>query len=177
MDADDICLRERLEKQFYFMESNKEVGALGTQIKIIDDKGNVTKIPKLPQRDFAKYLRRKNIFVHGSLMFRKEALDMVNGYNQEMRLAQDYELLLRLSEKVRLSCLPDCLYLLRKHKHSISFAKCFTQIYYTTLAKKLFYKWNGLNGQILFFKDIIYNYAIIYKLGLPFILRFLGLIR
>ena len=177
MDADDISLPERLDRQLAFMENNKDVGVLGTGIKIIDATGEVIKTPKLPKGNFTNYLRKKNLFVHGTLMFRKDSLDMVSGYNQEMKLAQDYELLLRLSEKVRIFCLPECLYLLRRHKQSISFAKCFTQIYYTTLAKKFFFKWKGINGEILFLKDMIYNYAIIYKCGLPFLLRLFGLIR
>jgi glycosyltransferase involved in cell wall biosynthesis len=177
MDADDVCLPERLEKQLCFMENNKDIGVLGTRIKIIDENDNIIKIPKLPESNFAQYLRRRNVFVHGTLMFRKEALDITNGYNKDMKLAQDYELLLRLSEKVRLFCLPECLYLLRRHKKSVSFVKCFTQIYYTTLAKKSFYKWQGVKGKILFSKDIIYNYVVIYKLGFPFLLRLFGLIR
>lgn len=177
MDADDICLAERLEKQLAFMENHKDVGVLGTKIKIIDDRGNIIKIPKLPNSNFANHLRKKNMFVHGTLMFRKDALKTVKGYNHKMKLAQDYELLLRLSEKVQLFCLPDCLYLLRRHKKSISFANCFSQIYYTTLAKKFFYKWQGVKGEILFLQDIIYNYVVIYKLGLSFLLRLFGLIR
>lgn len=177
MDADDICLPERLEKQLAYMENHRDVGALGTNIKIIDDHDNIIKIPNLPKNNFETYLRRKNVFIHGSLMFRKQVLLDANGYDPKMKLTQDYELLLRLSEKTRLFCLPDCLYLLRRHKTSLSYVKCLTQIYYTTMAKKIFYNWSGFMGWVFFIKSYVYNYVINYKCCIPFILRLLCIIR
>ncbi len=37
MDADDIAVAERLEKQIEFMEKNKDVGVLGTGICIFGE--------------------------------------------------------------------------------------------------------------------------------------------
>lgn len=38
MDSDDISLPERFAKQLKFLEENKEIGIVGSDIVIIDEK-------------------------------------------------------------------------------------------------------------------------------------------
>ena len=41
IDADDLYIDNKLEKQFYFMEKNPEITVCGTQSKCIDENGNI----------------------------------------------------------------------------------------------------------------------------------------
>lgn len=45
MDADDISYPERFQKQFDYLERHPELGALGTFMKEIDEKGEVVPRP------------------------------------------------------------------------------------------------------------------------------------
>ena len=48
MDADDIALPKRLEKQVEFLLSNQKIGILGSQMFEINDKNIVTAVRKVP---------------------------------------------------------------------------------------------------------------------------------
>ena len=96
-DADDVSLPKRLEKQYEFLEKNKQIILCGTDYINIDDKGQ-----KLPKRrviydwkKIKKILPKDNPFVHSSIMFRNKGLF----YREKFELAQDYDLYLNLLTK------------------------------------------------------------------------------
>lgn len=122
MDDDDVSLKNRLEKQFDFMEKNLDValcGAMGIVINAIGE--------EIGQKDLAlgypeirKRLLSNNQFIHSSLMIRKAILDKEGFYNERFKKAQDYELVLRLARKYQVVNLQDRLIKWRKLATSIS---------------------------------------------------------
>jgi len=98
MDADDISMPKRLEKQFDFMEEHLEFAFCGTRAKTINDVGKEISFFK-PPTDSSKILALllfKNCFFHSSLIIRTEKLLQVSGYNENYKYAQDYRLYLEL---------------------------------------------------------------------------------
>jgi len=98
MDADDISMPKRLEKQFDFMEEHLEFAFCGTRAKTINDVGKENSFFK-PPTDSSKILALllfKNCFFHSSLIIRTEKLLQVSGYNENYKYAQDYKLYLEL---------------------------------------------------------------------------------
>lgn len=98
MDADDISLPKRLEKQFDFMEVHLEFAFCGSRAKTISDVGKEISFFK-PPTDSSKILALllfKNCFFHSSLIIRTEKLLQVSGYNEAYKYAQDYKLYLEL---------------------------------------------------------------------------------
>ena len=96
-DADDISDLERFEKQIAFLEMNKSIGFLGTNVRLFDASGiwGERILEKCPTKyDFLFTAP----FVHGSIMFRKETLEKVRGYRvaKETRRTEDYDLEMRL---------------------------------------------------------------------------------
>lgn len=51
-DGDDYWYPEKLQKQMDFLQSNKDVSVLGTQIRLLDTQGNVEEQPNLFSRIF-----------------------------------------------------------------------------------------------------------------------------
>lgn len=95
-DADDISAPERFIKQVRYLDVNPEVGFVGSNV-VVWDKDGVWR-----HRSFPVYPQPKDFlfvqpFVHGSLMFRRSALEEVQGYrvSKETRRAEDYDLLMR----------------------------------------------------------------------------------
>lgn len=112
MDADDLCPPERLERQAAFMAANPGVVALGTAFERIGPDGRVLGLIR-PPTDPAEIRWRLclgNVFCHGSMLLRRDAVLAAGGYNPACRRGQDYELWLRLSRRHDLANLPDVLY-------------------------------------------------------------------
>ena len=126
MDADDVCLPQRLERQISYMSAHPEIGVLGTNKRTIDSEGSCLKegtpIPILP--GFVGWmLLFHNQVVHSSQMIKKQYLDIVKGYDVSRQTAQDYDLLVRLSAIAKISNLDEVLILFRLHASSVSSIK------------------------------------------------------
>lgn len=111
-DADDVSSRERFEKQVAFLDANPDIALVGSWMTHIDGEGDtigITRLPTDPDR-IAAALPISNEFCHGSIMARRTALQSLGGYREQFTYAQDYDLVLRLSEQARLANIPDVLY-------------------------------------------------------------------
>ncbi|MDD4052568.1 MAG: glycosyltransferase [candidate division Zixibacteria bacterium] len=122
MDADDVCLPDRLEKQIHFLDQHPHIVVLGTGIRLIDEQDKPIQDVQLPaDNDLIKWqLCFLNPIAHPSAMMRAAAVRQVGGYDAELVHAQDYDLWWRLSAGNRLANLSDILMLLRQHPGQVS---------------------------------------------------------
>jgi len=122
MDADDISLPERLQRQKEFLVKNQNIAMVGCWVEMIDEKGQKTKKVNFP---IVPYLLRwrllfTNTFAHSAVMFRKDAVLGVGGYSEKMRYAQDYDLWSRISMHWDVANIPAVLVEWRFWKDGIS---------------------------------------------------------
>jgi glycosyltransferase involved in cell wall biosynthesis len=138
-DDEDISDPKRLEKQVAFLDGHPEVALVGTQVVWIDASGELVWQFEYPTEHQAirERLKEKNSFAHGSVMIRREALDQVGGYREAFRLAQDYDLWLRLAEQHQVANLPETLYKMRFSAQMASVARNAEQAAYAQLARQL----------------------------------------
>ena len=118
MDADDVALPDRLTKQFDFMARNPNCAAAGTQIRLFDHNGKKIYVPWMPvtQDEIRWKLMFTSPLAHSSVMMRKDCVLEVDGYDEGLRYAPDYDLWSRLIlQGHRLANLPDFLALIRIH--------------------------------------------------------------
>ena len=99
MDADDVSMPKRLEKQFGFMEEHPEFAFCGTRAISINEEGQ--EISYLPdtvcdEDIILASIFFKNMFTHSTLFIKKKALTDVGGYDEEFTRSQDYRLYLKL---------------------------------------------------------------------------------
>lgn len=97
IDDDDYCKPDRLKKQLDFLENNLNYDFVGSQMYFFDEYGiwKTTSYKEIPkEKDFLF----GSAFANPSIMFRKSALNRVNGYRvaRETRRGQDYDLFMRL---------------------------------------------------------------------------------
>ena len=136
-DADDISHPERLERQVVFLDAHPTVGVVGSWADVIDESGMV--VGRLTAPVGARYVRRhlltlRSTPVHGSILARKEAIASAGGYREAFRLAQDFDLWLRLSERFDIRNLEEVLYQWRMARHSLRGHRREVQLKYAGIA-------------------------------------------
>ena len=94
MDDDDICLIDRLLIQVDYLEKHLEFQLVSSNVIVFDGEKEygVRSYKEIPD---LKCLINKNAFCHPAVMFRKSAFDILKGYNENCKRAQDYELWFR----------------------------------------------------------------------------------
>lgn len=101
MDGDDISLPDRFEKQFMFMERNRDIDVLATFVDLIDENGHKTghwaeDIQHADANSIRKFLVKNNCIAHPTVMVKSEVLLKYRYYVQQA-LSEDYDLWLRIS--------------------------------------------------------------------------------
>lgn len=121
LDADDVSLPGRLLAQVQALEQDSGLVVVGTRAVLIDTTDVIIGTFDVSGWDKPSLtLRRKNPFVHSSLMFRRSALEAVGNYDPRCWRMQDYDLLLRLALQGSMAILPDRLVGYRVHPQQAS---------------------------------------------------------
>ncbi len=129
MDADDISLSERLQKQIEFLKSYPEIGICGTSIKVFGEgRGEVVFTYPKTHEECRVRLLSNTCFAHPTVVFRKSEIER-NGikYKAEFFPAEDFELWAVNTEGVKYANLQEALYEYRVHPVQISTAKIESQ--------------------------------------------------
>lgn len=121
MDADDISLPKRLEKQVDFMEHNLDVGICGTWLQHFPI-GPLDKNRETPT--YFDVLRYPSPFGHPTVIMRKSVLDTFHlRYNPNFEYCEDYDLWSRAIRYTKFANLQEVLFKYREHQSSISVSK------------------------------------------------------
>lgn len=157
MDADDISLPTRIEKQVRFFERNPNVDLISSQIEYIDEDGHFiekTKPKITSEKIIYKILPYSNPFTHPAWMFRKKILKKLIGY-RNIPSGQDYDFLLRAkSHGYKLKIMEDTLLNYRVRNSSISVSKKTLQQKMTLYIQKLYFQ-RMRNGKDTFDENYI----------------------
>ncbi|HSE61061.1 MAG TPA: glycosyltransferase family 2 protein, partial [Candidatus Saccharimonadales bacterium] len=124
MDADDLALPSRFEKELAVLLSNEKIALVGCFFTYIDEassKPGITITSPTESIDLKRAMFIYNPFPHGGSMFRREAYAEAGGYNNDFGPIEDYSLWMRMSI-VGWECkvIPESLYLYRLSTQGIS---------------------------------------------------------
>lgn len=93
MDADDISLPNRIEKQYAFLKANPEIDVVGGAITEIDENGNErgkTIIYPVGPVECYNFFAKRNPHAHPAVLFRKRFFEIARcKYRAEYRQNQD----------------------------------------------------------------------------------------
>jgi hypothetical protein len=123
IDADDVALPSRLERQYAYMRDHPECVLLGCDFDEIDPHGRV-----IGENDFKMTtdvaLRWQMLFatpfLHPGVVFRKEQAQQIGGYRKTYDVAEDYDMWVRLAALGEIASLPDRLMRKRMHPTAVS---------------------------------------------------------
>jgi len=122
LDADDISMPKRLEKQLNYARSHK-LSLVGSGCHVITESGYEIRKYSYPvyHNQFIKHIEKNGSpFPHSSAFFRKTDALKCGGYRSRLEGAEDCDLWLRMSLKGGIGSLGDQLIKLRKHGISIT---------------------------------------------------------
>jgi hypothetical protein len=122
MDADDISVPHRLERQLKILETTPEVVVCGCQATLIDPEGRPLRPLSYPTSNvLIKYaLLSDNPFSHPGTMYRIADVLAVGGYDASLVPSEDYDLWWRLVRRGAFANAPETLLFNRHHPTSIS---------------------------------------------------------
>lgn len=117
MDTDDISVPDRCEKQLAAFDKSPNLAVLSGAIEEFSDDPEhpfAKRSVPLKNEEIRVYIKRRNPFNHPAVMFQKQAVLNVGGYNNDYYLFEDYSLWFRVvSSGAKTANLPDTLVLMR----------------------------------------------------------------
>jgi glycosyltransferase involved in cell wall biosynthesis len=128
MDADDVSLPDRLEKQVRFMDDHPDVGVCGGGVEGLTESGHAApggsagdvRRPPSAHEDIVCGQIFGPGFAHPTVILRAELIRRGLRYDVGFRYAQDYELWTRCAQVTRLAAISDVVLRYRAHLTSIS---------------------------------------------------------
>jgi len=128
MDADDICVPQRFERQVAFLDAHPEVAVCGTWAQEFGGQRSLHRLPIRPEQ-----IRARLFFGwamnHPTLLMRRAFLE-AHGltYRDEFAHVEDFDFVVRAAELAPLANIPEVLLLYRVHERQTSFLLRDTQV-------------------------------------------------
>ena len=125
MDADDVMLPHRLEKQFRYLEEHPTVALVAAFVDVINPDGDVTGVwetdrAAVSEEEIRKMMPRTTCIAHPTVMIRRSALGSLR-YDARMSEGEDWDLWLRMQSRgLRIAKIPEALLLYRQHPNSFT---------------------------------------------------------
>lgn len=157
IDPDDVLSLDRIEKQYNYMENNKQIDILGSNICYfhtnIDNCSNKSNFPTNHNEIVQRYLDGSHGLVHGGIII-KSLLLKDNQYRQSYVPAEEYDIFSRLLSKGFIAHnLTDILTFVRIHDASVSNNMPFSTVSKTFLLRKEI--WNIDANKLYVYKEFI----------------------
>lgn len=167
MDADDISLPDRLEKQVSFLDNNNDYVIVGGQIEFFGNTNKSNRAYLLPCND--EEIRVGLLyfcpFYHPTVVFRKEIVSLYKlFYDKDYLHAEDYKMWSNISAIGKMYNLPDIVLKYRISENQISSKYSLSQIKKTIKIKR-----ENINS---FLKSINFEYELPQKVTLDSIKLF-----
>ena len=123
LDSDDVWLdKDKLKKQVNFLETHQDYALIGGRVVVIDEDGKKINEYLNPQDDLEirQRILIKNPFTHSSVLFRKNTVLELGGYDEDLGVSEDYDLWLKIGKHWKFANLGEYLIKYRVHQQGIT---------------------------------------------------------
>lgn len=122
LDADDVCVPERLEIQVRYLDEHPNVGLVYSSSYQINSTGEIQRIRRAHLYDDFVLLQ-KDYIARSTVMHRKKCLDEVGLFDESITGDDDWDMWIRISEKFRAGHIEKPLVKYRVHGENISLVR------------------------------------------------------
>lgn len=125
MDADDISLPTRFEKQIAFIEKKPALSGVGCHVSFINESAEIIgewkeDVLSATYLQIKKHIVKENCIAHPSVMVKSSILKKYQ-YNKNQQHIEDYDLWLRIfADGLKIEKVPEKLLLYRIHQTSVT---------------------------------------------------------
>jgi len=122
LDSDDKFKEEKLEKQINYFNDKNDLGLLATNYEIINKNDKLIKKTNIQfnNDNLLNYFCDNNIFVHSSIMYKKDVAEKVGWYSKEFEYSQDFDLTIKFLKKSKIALMNENLVSIRRSPDSMS---------------------------------------------------------
>jgi hypothetical protein len=108
LDADDIAMPTRIERQAQYLDEHLEVGLVVSRVNVINERGEIINISEsLSSEAYYYILLFYNDIFHSSAMFKVSMVSELGGYDEGFTRASDYDLWSRIRTVSRIDCISE----------------------------------------------------------------------
>jgi len=124
LDSDDLFAPDKIQKQVTFLIKNPDKGLVYSNGYSIDENSNI--LYEMYDKNHKEYSNPNNVLMDcyfllpNNSLVRRSIFELVGGFDETLRAAQDHDMAIRVSEITKLAYLEDHLFYYRRHKDSIS---------------------------------------------------------
>lgn len=113
LDSDDEWLPRKLEMQLQLLENKPALGFVGCNITVFDNKTGLTlrthDLDRYVRNDFVEEVLKLNVLTPSAVMVRRAVIDNVGVFDTELKVADDLDMWLRISDKYAFGFVPEFL--------------------------------------------------------------------
>lgn len=111
LDCGDLNYKNKYTKQLNYLDANPDTYLLGTWAKMVDEEGNFLYNMKHPAtyEKIKKRMFLNNMFVHPTVVFRKEVIEKIGYYPTNYKSAEDFAYFFNIVEQLKVENYPEIL--------------------------------------------------------------------
>ncbi len=158
MDADDISVPDRLEKEVRYMERHLLDMAASNAVMISEEGEEVGGFGKMPRKNIERLLPYRDMIIHPSVLIKRKVLQKLGGY-RDFASAQDYDLWLRMvTGGCKIGILDEFLVYYRLRGNGITRTNHYRQFLMAKYARKLYKERKRHKGKDSFSEENVRRY-------------------
>lgn len=111
LDCGDLNHKNKYTKQINYLDTNKDVFLLGTWAKMVDERGDFLYNLKHPiaYKEIKKRMFLNNMFIHPTVVFRKEVIEKIGYYPTNYKSAEDFAYFFNIVKRLKSENYPEIL--------------------------------------------------------------------
>jgi glycosyltransferase involved in cell wall biosynthesis len=126
LDDDDLWIDPgKIENQVQFLEDNKDYVLIGSGVIKVDEQGKEVSRILFPEKDkeIREIMFLKSPFVHSGVVFRKDVFEKLGGYNENLKVCEDYDLWMRMGKTGKFYNIPEYFVRYRESQGNLSYTQ------------------------------------------------------
>lgn len=148
MDADDLVKPARFERQVEILDRHPHLELIASAAELIDERDHPAGLwPHVDDHALLKRMALNNCVCHPSIMHRTKYV-RTHGLYPEIRVASDYEFIMRAAATRSLHIVPEPLISYRVHANSLSFTKYGEQLRTRISVQARYLRKTGYHGLV-----------------------------